>query len=70
MYLLNRNVFKAMTVEEAANHASYYKTLSWKERFKVAMYLNSIAFNSIAFKLVGESEPKLNKTVFTVRSRN
>jgi hypothetical protein len=53
-----------MTVEEASNHASYYKTLSWKERFKITIYLNNIAF-----KIVGLPEPKLDKTVFRTHAR-
>jgi hypothetical protein len=64
MYKLDRNSFKAGTVEEADNHSAYYIKLSWKERFRVAMYLNSIAF-----KLVGEDHIKMNKKHFTVRSR-
>ncbi len=65
MYKLNRTAFKASTFEEADNHASYYNKLSWKERFKIAMYLNSIAF-----KLVGEPEPKLDKKIFKAKSRD
>ena len=64
MYKLDRTAFKAQTVEEASNHASYYKTLTWQERLRVAMYLNSIAFH-----LVGKSEPRMNKLIFNARSR-
>ena len=65
MYKLNRLAFKAGTVEETSNHADYYRALSWQERFKVAMYLNSIAF-----KLVGNDEIKMDKNCFKVRSRD
>jgi hypothetical protein len=32
MYRLDRSAFKAQTAKEAANHASYYKALTWQER--------------------------------------
>ena len=47
-YRLDRNSFKAHTVNEAADHASYYRQLTWKERLKIAAYLNSIAFNYVS----------------------
>lgn len=65
MYKLNRSAFKAGKVEEADNHASYYKTISWQERFKIAMYLNTIAF-----KLINNSNIKMDKTVFKVKARD
>ncbi len=65
MYKLDRTAFKASTVEEASEHASYYKSLSWQERLRITMYLNSIAF-----RLVGIPEPRMDKTVFKVRARN
>lgn len=65
MYKLDRSAFKAGKVEEGDNHASYYKTLSWQERFKIAMYLNSIAF-----KLVSDSNIKMDKTIFKIRERD
>ncbi len=65
MYKLNRTAFKAGTVEETSNHAVYYRTLTWQERFKITMYLNSIAF-----KLIDTKEIKMNKNYFTVKSRN
>ncbi len=64
MYKLNRNIFKASAAGEKNNHAEYYHSLTWQERFKIAMYLNSIAF-----KLVGEKEIKMDKNYFTVKSR-
>ncbi len=63
MYKLDRNSFKAHTVAEADNHVLYYKSLSWKERLKITMYLNSIAFG-----LVDRPEPRMDKTVFKARS--
>ncbi|MGQ0827845.1 MAG: hypothetical protein ACT4ON_05575 [Bacteroidota bacterium] len=65
MYKLDRTAFKAATAEEASEHASYYKKLSWKERLKILIYLNSIAF-----RLVNKPEPKLDRTVFNIKTRN
>jgi hypothetical protein len=63
-YRLDRTAFKAQTAEKAADHATYYKTLTWQERLRIANYLNSIAYN------YPENEPPcMDKTVFKMRSR-
>jgi hypothetical protein len=63
-YRLDRTAFKVQTPEEAANHGAYYRSLSWQERLRIANYLNSIAYN------YPENEPpRMDKTVFSVRSR-
>lgn len=64
-YRLNRTVFKAQSAKEASDHSIYYKKLDWKERLAVSAYLISVAFN-----YPSESAPKLDRTKFTVRSRN
>ncbi len=64
-FKLERSVFKAQTVEEAANHSEYYKTLTWQERLRIAFYLNSVAFNYDI-----NNPPKMDKTKFMTRSRN
>ena len=64
-YKLNRNAFKAQTVEEAADHATHYRKLTWKERLSVTAYLNSIAFNYPI-----NHPPKMDKTKFKASSRN
>jgi hypothetical protein len=64
-FRLNRAVFRAQTAEEAANHSSYYRRLSWQERLKVAAYLNSIAFN-----YPESNPPKLDKNIFKAVARN
>ena len=64
MYRLDKKKFKAHTFEEADNHASNYKNVSWQKRFEIALYLNSIVF-----KLVNEPNPKMNKQLFSVRAR-
>ena len=64
-FKLDRTKFKAHTADEAANHASFYQTLTWQERCEIAGYLNSIAFN------YPESDPpKLDRTKFKARARN
>lgn len=46
------------------NQAAYYKTLTWQERLRIANYLNSVAY------IFPENDPpRLDKTVFSVRSR-
>jgi hypothetical protein len=63
-YRLDRTVFKAQTAEEAANHGAYYKKLTWQERLRIANYLNSVAYN-----YPENNPPKMDKTVFKIRSR-
>ncbi len=64
-YRLDRTAFKAQTAEEASNHAAYYRTLTWQERLRIANYLNSVAYN------YPENEPpRMDRTVFKMRSRN
>ena len=63
-YRLDRTAFKAQTATEAADHAAYYRDLTWQERLRIANYLNSIAYN------YPENEPpKMDKTVFSMRGR-
>ncbi|TZF86440.1 hypothetical protein FW774_05195 (plasmid) [Pedobacter sp. BS3] len=64
-YRVDKTAFKAQTASEAsAQHARYYRSLSWQERLKIANYLNSIAFN------YPENRPPLmDKTMFSVRAR-
>ena len=64
-YRLDRTAFKAQTVKEASeSHAVYYKRLTWQERIQIANYLNSIAFN-----FPKNDPPRLDRTKFSVRSR-
>ena len=64
MYKLDRTAFKAMTVEEADSEMKNYKDFSIASRFKVGMYLNSIAYN---FSL--NNPPKVDRTVFEASGR-
>lgn len=63
-FKLDRSAFKAQTVEEASNHAVYYKSKTWQERLQIAAYLNSIAFN---YQL--DNPPKMDRTKFKATSR-
>jgi hypothetical protein len=65
-FKLDRTAFRAQPVKEAsAYHAEYYKKLTWQERLRVANYLNSVAYN-----YPEHQSPRLDRTVFKVRSRN
>jgi hypothetical protein len=64
-FRLNRTAFRAHTATEAANHASYYKTVSWQERLLIAAYLNSVAYN-----YPENAPPRLDRTKFTAKSRS
>ena len=63
-YRLDRSAFTAQTAEEAANHATYYKKLTWQERMRIANYLNSIAYNYPENK-----PPRLDRTIFRAWSK-
>lgn len=66
MYRLDRTAFRAQTAEQATkSHAEFYKNLTWQERLKIANYLNSIAFN-----YPENNPPRLDRTKFSVTSRN
>ncbi len=63
-FRLDRTKFKAHTADEASDHATYYQSLTWQERLKIANYLNSIAYN-----YPEDNPPRLDRTKFSVRSR-
>ena len=62
-FRLDRTAFKAQTAAEAGDHTSFYQKMSWRERLRIAAYLNSVAFN---YPL--DNPPKMNKTKFTATS--
>jgi hypothetical protein len=62
-FKFDRTAFKGQTLHEAANHAEYYKKLSWQERLKIAEYLNSIAYN---FDI--NNPLRMDKTKFSTKS--
>lgn len=63
-YRLDKNAFKAQTVEEAADYTEHYRKMQWKERLKVAAYLNSIAF-----RYPENNPPRMDRTKFKARAR-
>ncbi|MGN7988987.1 hypothetical protein ACTJKC_16690 [Pedobacter sp. 22226] len=65
MYRLDRTAFSAQAAKEASKaDRIYYKNLSWQERLKIANYLNSVAYN-----YPENAPPRIDKSVFSVRSR-
>lgn len=64
-FKLDRTKFKAHSAREAEDHATYYQSLTWQERLKIANYLNSIAYN-----YPENNPPKLDRSKFKTRSRN
>jgi hypothetical protein len=62
----NKNNFDTKAAAEAAKgNPGYYKTITWQERLLVANYLNSIKYN-----YPENDPPKMDKTVFSMRSRD
>ena len=51
-------------VEAAKSDPGYYKKLTWQQRMMVANYLNSIFYN-----YPENDPPRMDKTVFSIRSR-
>ena len=64
-YRLNRAVFKGQTASEAADHAIFYKNVSWQERLRISQDLNSIAYN-----YPENNPPRIDKKIFNAKSRN
>ncbi|HMR90740.1 MAG TPA: hypothetical protein PKC69_00430 [Chitinophagaceae bacterium] len=65
VFRLDKTKFKAQTAAEASDHRAYYQALTWRERLKIAAFLNSQAFN-----YPPDKPPKMDKTKFRARSRN
>jgi hypothetical protein len=63
MYSLDKTKFKSYNAEE--QRPNYFKTYSWTDRLRVSIYLNSIAY-----RLVGVENIKMNKTVFKATREN
>lgn len=62
-FRLNRNVFKGQTQNQAADYREIYRQTDWKERLRIAAYLNSIAF-----KYDPVHPPAMNRSVFAAKS--
>ena len=65
MYRLDRNVSKAMTVQEADDEMKNYHKFSLEERLRAAYYLISVAYD---FPI--SDPPRIDKTVFKAIARN
>ncbi len=63
-YGFDRTAFKVQTAKEAADHATYYKSLTWQKRLRIMNYLNSVAYN-----YPENDPPKMDKTAFSIRAR-
>jgi hypothetical protein len=61
---LDRTAFKAQTAQQASDHASYYKSLTWQERLRIANYLNSVAYN-----YPENTPPRLDRNFFMAKGR-
>tara|TARA_R110002020_G_scaffold400760_1_gene611090 strand:+ start:556 stop:771 length:216 start_codon:yes stop_codon:yes gene_type:complete len=64
-FRLDRTVFQARNASEQVNYGKEYRNLSWQKRLQIHRYLNSIAFG---YDL--DSPPKMDKTKFSVKSRD
>ncbi len=63
-YKLDRNAFQARNASEQVNYGKEHQKLTWQERLKIHRYLNSIAYG---YDL--NNPPRMDKTAFSVRSR-
>ncbi|MEP0711973.1 hypothetical protein [Algoriphagus sp.] len=63
-YKLDRSAFHARNASEQVNYAKEYKDSSWQERLPIHRYLNSIAYGYDI-----DNPPRMDKTAFSVRSR-
>lgn len=64
-FKLDRSAFQARNASEQVNYGKVYKDLTWQERLRIHRYLNSIAYGYDI-----ENPPRMDKTVFSTRSRN
>ncbi len=63
-YKLDRSAFHARNASEQVNYGEEYKDSTWQERLRIHRYLNRIAHG---YDL--ENPPRIDKMVFSVRSR-
>jgi hypothetical protein len=62
-FKLDRTAFKPQTMAEAANHADFYRKLTWQERLAITAFLNSVAF-----RFDSNHPPRMNRSTFSVKS--
>lgn len=61
-YRLDRSHFQMLTLNEADEEWNDHSQLDWKERLRLTLYLNSMAYG-----YVGEDMPIMDRTVFQAR---
>ncbi len=61
-YQLDRSHFQMLSLQEADMEWNDHSKLDWKQRLRLALYLNSIAYG-----YVGQEMPVMDKTVFESR---
>lgn len=61
-YRLDRGHFQILTLQEADDEWNDHSQLDWKQRLRLALYLNSIAYG-----YAGQEMPVMDRTVFQSR---
>jgi hypothetical protein len=64
-YRLDRSRFQMLSLQEADEEWNDHSKLDWKERLRLAMYLNSIAYG-----YAGQDMPVMDKSFFEARKLN
>lgn len=62
-FKLDRTAFKFQNKIQAANHADYYKKMTWQERLAITAFLNSAAFN-----FDPNNPPRISRVQFSTKS--
>lgn len=63
-FKLDRTAFHARNASEQINYGKEYRDLTWQQRMRIHQYLNSIAYG---YDL--NNPPKMDRTVFSMKSR-
>ena len=61
-YRLDRGHFQILTLQGADDEWNDHSQLDWKQRLRLALYLNSIAYG-----YAGQEMPVMDRTVFQSR---
>lgn len=62
---MNRSLFTRQSRTQAADHQAVYRAMTPEQRAEAWQYLMRVAYG-----FVGKEWPKMDKTVFSRRSRN
>jgi hypothetical protein len=63
-FKLDRTAFEARTASKSVNYGKAHQKLTWQQRLKIHRYLKSIAYGYTI-----DNPPRMDKTAFSVRSR-